>query len=253
MQADELIQAAQALRDADHVIALTGAGMSVESGIPDFRSPGGIWETYPPDEFATIDAFLRDPDKVWSMWYELGRTLLDVAPNPGHAALATLESMGRLDAIITQNIDNLHQIAGSTKVIDYHGNAKRLCCMSCHQRTPLDATRRTAGAPRCACGGVQKPDVVLFGELIPAEAMRESEALAQSCDVMLVVGTSAQVYPAAGLPAIAKRNGATVIECNVEPTEFTAELTDHYLQGPCGTTLPQLLQRLSDEPLSCFS
>ncbi len=243
---DTVLKAAAAIRNAKRVVALTGAGASTESGIPDFRSPGGIWETYPPDEFATIEAFTANPDRVWTMWHELGASLLDVAPNPGHRALAEMETLGHLHAVITQNIDNLHQAAGNTKVIEYHGNARRLHCMACRVRKPMPLDQPRAGAPRCDCGGVQKPDVVLFGELIPPHAMFEAEALAQGCDVMLIVGTSAQVYPAASLPVTAKKHGATIIECNIERTDFTAELSDHFLAGPCGTTLPALLSALRD-------
>lgn len=236
--------AARQLARAQCAVALTGAGASTESGIPDFRSAHGIWAKYPPEEYATIDAFHRDPDKVWSMWRELGAQLQEVRPNPGHVALAEFEKMGKLEAVITQNIDNLHQAAGNTRVIEYHGNARRLFCLTCHRRAPFPAELPGTGAPRCACGGIQKPDVVFFGEIIPQFAALESEALAQRCDLMLIIGTSAQVYPAAALPHTAKRRGAVIIECNLEPTDFTASITDHFLQGPCGQTLPKLLEML---------
>lgn len=235
------LEAAQALIAARKPIALTGAGASVESGIPDFRSPGGIWDAYPPEEFATIQAFLANPDKVWGMWHELGRMLQGVAPNPGHTALAELARLERLHAIITQNIDNLHQVAGSPSVIEYHGNAARMRCLRCETPQPLEFQAGAAGAPRCDCGGVMKPDVVLFGELIPPHAMTESEALTAACDLVLIVGTSATVYPAADLPFAAKANGATIIECNLEHTEFTGSITDIFLEGPAGTVLPQLV------------
>jgi len=237
-------KAAAALHEAKQAIAVTGAGISVESGIPDFRSPGGIWDKYPPEEFATIEAFLADPDKVWGFWKDLGESLGEVKPNPAHEALAELEQRGGLTAVITQNIDNLHEEAGSSKVIAYHGNSRRTFCMGCHKRAPLDRSNLPAEAPRCACGGVMKPDVVLFGEMMPQHALFESEALAQQAGAVIVVGTSAQVFPAAGLPYTAKKHGAFVIECNKDRTEFTDSVTDVFLQGPAGETLPRLVEAL---------
>lgn len=242
---EAITAAAAAIRAAKHVIAITGAGASVESGIPDFRSPGGIWEKYPPEDFATIHAFQRDPDRVWTMWYELAAMVGAVAPNPGHLALARLEALGRLDAIITQNIDNLHQTAGCTNVIEYHGNAAKMVCMRCAAIAPLNLGQTQQGAPRCGCGGVMKPDVVLFGEDIPRQALKDSERLAMRCDLMLVIGTSASVYPAAGLPFLAKEFGAVIIECNLMRTEFTGTITDHFLEGPAGVMLPALIDALA--------
>ncbi|MBI2426149.1 MAG: NAD-dependent deacylase [Candidatus Hydrogenedentes bacterium] len=242
-----ILEAARALKKAHHAVAVTGAGASVESGIPDFRSPNGIWETYPPDRYATIEAFLDDPDRVWQMWFDLGAMLGDVLPNPGHHALAELEAMGHLHAIITQNIDNLHQAAGNRRVIEYHGNARRMRCLDCDAGTALDLARHTGSAPHCvACGGIMKPDVVLFGEIIPELAMTESELLVRRCDFVLIVGTSATVYPAAGIPATAKQHGAFVVECNVEETDFTCSITDIFIQGKCGETLPLLAQAMRE-------
>lgn len=238
---DPIQQAAEAITQGRHVIAVTGAGISVESGIPDFRSPGGIWDTYPPEEYATIEAFMANPDRVWQLWYDLGAMLGDVQPNPGHHALTELQSMGRLQAIITQNIDNLHQEAGSTLVIEYHGNGRHMRCVVCARAMPLDLSQRNTLAPRCACGGVMKPDVVLFGEAIPRDAMEAADRAAEAADVVIVVGTSATVYPAAELPLIAKRNGAYIIECNLEPTDFTAAITDAFLHGPSRMVLPRLV------------
>jgi NAD-dependent deacetylase len=237
-------EAAERLRTARKAIALTGAGASVESGIPDFRSAGGLWEVYPPEEYATILSFIRDPVKVWSLWFALGDMMKNVTPNPGHFALAELEKRGHLHAIVTQNIDNLHQAAGNSKVIEYHGNAQRLYCLHCGTRRPLDLAGLNGRAPECECEEVMKPDVVLFGESIPKHALYESEILAQTCDVIIVVGTSAQVFPAAGIPYTAKENGAYVIECNVEPTDFTETVTDTFLRGPAGQTLPRLVAQL---------
>ena len=236
--------AADAILNAARVVAVTGAGISVESGIPDFRSAGGLWSKYPPEDYATIEAFYDDPDKVWELWYELAETLKDVQPNPGHRALAELEQMGRLSVVVTQNIDALHHAAGSTSVIEYHGRADTLHCPACHRRRPMDLAHRSLGAPRCECGGYMKPDVVLFGELIPPTALHLADSLARNCGVMIIVGTSATVYPAAGLPHIARESGAFIIECNTEPTQFTRTITDIFLQGPAGTTLPRLAEKL---------
>ena len=234
--------AAEALKQSNFVVAVTGAGHSVESGIADFRSAGGLWSRYPPGEYATYESFLADPEKVWIMWYELGEILANAKPNPGHYALAELEALGFLKGVITQNIDGLHQEAGNTAVIEYHGNAGSLVCPACQRRRGICLEQRKLGAPQCECGGYMKPDVVLFGEMIPPEAMFRSDALVQRCDVLLVVGTSAQVYPAAALPQTAKNHGATVIECNLEPTDFTHTITDIFIEGPSGETLPRIVE-----------
>ncbi|MCK5861824.1 MAG: NAD-dependent deacylase, partial [Candidatus Hydrogenedentes bacterium] len=205
-------KAGQILANTTNAIAVTGAGISVESGIPDFRSADGIWTRYPPEQFATITAFNEDPDKVWEMWYELADSLQGVKANPGHHALAKLEELGHIKAVITQNIDALHQQAGSNTVIEYHGNASQIACTSCFRHRDLDLSHRAQGAPRCECGSAMKPDVVLFGEAIPEYALKTSDMLAHNCDALIVVGTSAQVFPAASLPYLAKENGATIIE-----------------------------------------
>jgi NAD-dependent protein deacetylase/lipoamidase len=239
---EALERAADAIRKADKVIALTGAGISVESGIPSFRDDGGIWKKYPPEEFATIEAYRANPDKVWALWCELGADLADCLPHPGHVALADLERMGRLHTIVTQNVDNLHQEAGSRNVIEYHGNARRLVCLACRRRQPFDLASAPDSPPHCSCGGLMKPDVVMFGELIPKAALFDAHHQAESCDVLIVVGTSAQVYPAAELPFTAQRGGAFIIDANTEETDFTHSVTGAFLAGEAGKTLPQLVQ-----------
>ena len=240
---NDLDKAADIIRRGKCVIASTGAGMSVESGIPDFRSAGGIWEKYPPEEYATIDAFMANPEKVWRLWKELGAQFAGCRPHGGHRALAELEQAGRLTAVITQNVDNLHQEAGSRRVIEYHGNSRRLVCLDCRGEGPFDPAEEPPAVPRCGCGGLLKPDVVMFGEMIPQRAMLQAEAYARSADVVLIVGTSAQVYPAAELPLTAKRNGAVLIEVNTIETDFTP-LVDVFLEGPAGKTLPELARRV---------
>jgi len=240
MHNDALMEAAHAIGRAKVVVATTGAGISTESGIPDFRSPGGIWEKYPPEEYATIDAFTANPAKLWTFWNDLGADLRNCRPNPGHDALARLEAAGRLAAVVTQNVDNLHQDAGSRKVVEYHGNSREVVCMTCQRVGPLQESMQTGGTPFCVCGGIYKPNVILFGELIPQRAMLEAEAYAQSADVVVIVGTSAQVFPAAQLPLTAKRHGATIIEVNIARTDFTDTVTDYFLQGKAGEVLPRL-------------
>lgn len=235
-------KAAEMIRTARHAIALTGAGISVESGIPDFRSPGGLWAKYDPFVYAHIDSFHTVPEQVWEMVFDMMSLVDDARPNPGHVALAELEQRGLLKAIITQNIDNLHQEAGSINVIEYHGNASRLECLRCGERyASNDFDRTLKKPPVCGkCGAILKPEVVFFGEMIPPMAMSRSQELAQQSDVVLVVGTSAMVYPAAGLPYTAKQHGAAVIEFNVESTELTRQVTDVFVQGKAGVTLKEL-------------
>lgn len=248
---DAINQAAEALTRAQHVVAVTGAGVSEESGIPTFRGDHGIWVKYPIEEFGTIDAYLSDANRVWAFWCELSELVADCRPNPAHVALANLEALGRMETIVTQNVDNLHQDAGSKSVIEYHGNARKLVCLECRQRIPLDRNNLTTLAPKCrACGGLLKPDVVMFGETIPSYALFEASARAQKCDVMIVVGTSAQVFPAAELPFTAKERGAFIIECNTEPTDFTRLVTDAFLEGPAGETLPTLVAAVKQR-LAC--
>jgi NAD-dependent deacetylase len=235
-------QAAQALGKSKKTIAVTGAGMSAESNIPTFRDAGGLWEKYPIEEFATIDGYRADPQKVWQFWRELSALFKDCRPNPGHHALADLEAKGHLAAIITQNIDNLHQEAGNTRVIEYHGNARRLACLTCGHEDPLDPNDFPPSPPKCPCGGLMKPAVIMFGERIPTQAIVDSEEALSDCDVCIVIGTSAEVYPAAAIPTAAKNNGAYIIEANIQETAFTTTFTDTFLQGPAGETLPRLLE-----------
>ncbi len=242
MSSTDLQRAADAVRNGGSVIAVTGAGMSAESGIPTFRDEGGIWEKYPPEQFAAISNYLENPTKVWAFWRELSQDLLHCQPNPGHRALAELEAYECLEAIITQNIDGLHQEAGSDLVIEYHGNARALGCMHCQHREPLDIEKFPTSPPHCYCGGIMKPAVIMFGEMIPADALLRSESLAQHCDVCIVVGTSAQVFPAAQIPSVAKDRGAFIIEVNIEPTDFTDTIVDVFLEGPAGVELPKLVE-----------
>jgi NAD-dependent deacetylase len=238
--------AAQMLRKSQAAVAVTGAGASEESGIPTFRGAEGLWAKYPPAEYATIDAYLENPAKIWGFWRELVAEFSHCKPNPGHVALANLEKQGILKAVVTQNIDGLHQAAGSRMVIEYHGNAGAVRCLDCNAAKPIDPSNMDRLPPRCpVCRGLMKPDVVLFGEMIPGQALIRAEAFVRTCDTLIVVGTSAQVFPAAALPLTAKQNGAHIIECNRERTDFTATVTDAFLEGPAGETLPRLMEELS--------
>jgi len=241
---DPYRQATEALKKAVTSVAVTGAGTSAESGIPTFREAGGIWEKYPPEEYATLNAYQRNPEKVWKFWCDLESNLGACAPNPGHFAIAEMERRGILEGVITQNIDNLHQAAGSRNVIEYHGNARWLVCLRCRHREPLDLNQHGDTPPYCSCGSLMKPDVIMFGEMIPSDALVKAASLAESCQALLVVGTSARVIPAAHLPILAHRNGAFIIEANIEETDFTSTITDAFLKGPAGETLPKLVEYL---------
>jgi NAD-dependent deacetylase len=233
-------KAAQAISHSTKTIALTGAGISVESGIPDFRSSGGLWERFNPIEYGTIAAFQTSPEKVWQMLQEVSCLLARARPNPAHTGLGRLQEMGLLQAIITQNVDSLHREGGATRVIEYHGNAKTLSCLWCEQRYNSDELGAQI-PPRCSCGKILKPDVVFFGEPIPIRALEESYRLASSCKTLLIVGTSGEIAPANTIPETAKRAGATVIEINVEPTILTEHVTDIFLQGKASEMVTELV------------
>ena len=231
------------LARARSVAVLTGAGISAESGVPTFRDPGGLWERFRPEELANVQAFLRNPDLV-QRWYAYRRRLVrEVEPNPGHYALVELERMVPDFALITQNVDNLHRQAGSRRVVELHGNLLRSYCIDCGRPADeVDLEAAAEGKPaRCpACGGLIRPDVVWFGELLPEEALAEAYAACERAEVFLSVGTSAVVYPAAGLPLEAKRAGAYVAEINLQPSAI-ADQVDALLLGKAGEILPALV------------
>ena len=210
-------QAVVLLKKSRKAVALTGAGVSTESGIPDFRSAGGLWSRFNPLEYGTLGAFQRDPAKVWQMLAEL-LTLVDCRPNRGHEALARLEKMGLVHGIITQNIDGLHQQAGSRQVIEFHGSMASFSCPTCGKRRPLAAVRQMAVPPLCAgCRAILKPDVVFFDEQIPPQALRDTERLLRGADLLLVAGTSCEVMPAALIPRQVLGQGGDLIEINLVP------------------------------------
>lgn len=243
-QSDQIRAAAELLCGRRNVVALTGAGISVESGIPAFRGSQGMWSKYDPMEYASIEAFMADPEKVWRMLGEMMRVVGEAGPNPAHDGLAELEGRGILRAVITQNVDGLHHAAGSRNVVEYHGNLRELLCVSCWKRYPAGDARYAEPVPRCDCGHVLKPGIVLFGEPIPWGAQGEAEAHAKECSVLLVIGTSAQVYPACEIPHMAKEWGAGIVEINTEETPLTGPVTDIFLRGGAVETVSRLLEEV---------
>lgn len=219
---------------------MTGAGISAESGIPTFRGAGGLWKEYKPEELATAEAFAKDPRLVWE-WYNWRRELIaKAAPNTAHKALVQLEIRKPGYTLITQNVDGLHDLAGSGKILRLHGDIWRLRCTVCGANWPNRKTPLPKIPPHCACGGLARPGVIWFGEPLPDGMMKEAEHAASSAEVFLVIGTSASVYPAASLVPYAKQAGAKVIEINTDETPLSATV-DCALRGPAGELLPQLL------------
>jgi NAD-dependent deacetylase len=244
-----LARAADLLRGASSLFVLTGAGISAESGVPTFRdAQTGHWARFDPESLASPQGFDRDPGLVWG-WYMARLAGVERArPNPGHEALAALERhFGTEFALFTQNVDDLHERAGSRRVSHLHGNISRFRCRDCAAEHQLDNQERTApGPPRCdACGGLVRPSVVWFGEALPAAIFDEAMRLAESCDVCLVAGTSGVVRPAADLPFTARSRGRTVIDVNPEPGPIT-DIAQVFLHGPAGLMLPRLLRALEE-------
>lgn len=239
-------RAAQLLAKARAGVALTGAGVSAESGIPTFRGEGGLWTRYDPVKVSSIESFLADPSSYWKVSRERGAVALAARPNAGHQALAAIEAAGHLVALVTQNTDGLHRDAGSRHVIELHGSSRAVECLECGRREPRSAVQARLDVempPRCReCGSsFMKPTVVLFGEPMPTEAINEAFGLARQADVMLVVGSSLVVYPAADVPMVAVRSGARMIVVNAEPTPLDrfAEVVIH---GRSGEVLPEIVR-----------
>jgi len=216
------------VREAGSTVALTGAGISVPSGIPDFRSPGtGLWEKVDPMEVAHIDVFRREPERFWRFYGDRFASLRDRQPNGAHRALVELEERGLLDGVITQNIDMLHSRAGTRELVEVHGSVAESRCLDCGARYPLEEARarleRDGGVPECDCGRSLKPDVVLFGELLPEAAMERATTLAAGADLLLCVGSSLEVYPVAGLPGLTLRAGGRIALVTQGPTPYDAD------------------------------
>jgi NAD-dependent deacetylase len=228
------------LARARNIVALTGAGCSAESGVPTFRGPGGLWRNFRPEDLATPEAFERDPRLVWE-WYDWRRGLIaQASPNPGHAALAALEARGPGLTLITQNVDGLHSLAGSRSPLEIHGSLWRTRCLSCSEIRENREILPRALPPRCPCGGLLRPDVVWFGESLPVDLVHRSIRAVDACDLMLVVGTSSLVQPAASFAEAALARGVPVVEINLDPTPLSSRAT-HVLQGRSGEILPRLI------------
>jgi NAD-dependent deacetylase len=232
---------AERLLHSRYAVALTGAGISVESGIPDFRSAKGLWSRFDPMEYGHIDSFRRNPGRVWKMLLEMDALLLGAHPNPAHFAMAELEQRGILKETITQNIDSLHQRAGSRRVVEFHGHNRSLSCDSCGTTYPRENISLAKVPPTCNCGQALRPEIVFFGEDIPRSAYMEAYQAVEKCDVLLVVGTSATVAPASLLPVLAKERGAHLVEVNPTPTNLTHSLTDVHIAEAAAGALPRIL------------
>jgi NAD-dependent deacetylase len=227
---------------------LTGAGVSTESGIPDFRSPGGLWAEFDPLDYASLDSFRRDPVRIWDFYGRRFAFLVDAQPNDAHRALAELERRGVVEAVVTQNIDLLHERAGSRNVIEVHGSIRRAVCLRCGGQEPLERVLRqleSAPAPLCPdCGAVLKPDVVFFGELLPVPAIERATELARRARLLLVVGSSLEVYPAAGLPLETVAAGGSLAIVNRGPTALDDQ-ADLKLDGSAGEILRRTAELLT--------
>jgi NAD-dependent deacetylase len=242
------MELAELIRERQPCVVLTGAGISTESGIPDFRSPTGIWAQYDPMEYATISAFRRDPVKVWEFYALRFEMLTRAEPNAGHFALAELERRGLVRAVVTQNIDGLHQRAGSQDVVEVHGSIRTASCLACGTRVPLEhvvAALVDAPAPPCPeCGEILKPDVVMFGELLPVDAIDRASALAREAGVLLVVGSTLEVYPVAALPDDTLSAGGDLAIVNRGTTPYDRRAAVR-VDGGAGDTLHALVEALS--------
>ncbi len=242
---------ANLILQAKKIVVFTGAGVSTESGIPDFRSPGGIWCRYDPDDF-TIQKFLGSPEarrKHWQMLSESG-LIMEAEPAPAHYALASLERLGKLDCVITQNVDKLHQKAGvpGDKVFELHGNMQWVVCLTCHRRFPMEEIlgeiKEKADVPDCPdCHGILKPDAVFFGEALPQKTLTEATNRSQNCDLFIVVGSSLVVYPAAYMPVYARDAGAKLAIINLEPTPLD-EYAAVVIRGKAGEVMSSVMERV---------
>jgi NAD-dependent deacetylase len=233
---DQLIEEiARDVRRTGRLVALTGAGMSVESGVPTFTGPGGIWTKYDPEEFGHVSTFTREPAKAWVLYKDILDSTLPARPHIGHYILATLEQEGLLTCIVTQNVDGLHQKAGSSNVVELHGNNRELRCSACGTRYESIAYQRQV-PPHCRCGGYLRPTFILYGESIPLAVSAAAWDAVKHCGVLFVIGSSCRVYPAAALPSVAFAEGAKIVEINPEKSEMSHSC-HWYVQGNAGEVL----------------
>jgi NAD-dependent deacetylase len=227
------------LEISDSIVFFTGAGISSESGIPTFRGKDGIWNKLKPEELASFDAFIRNPDMVWEWYNHRKKIIHDAQPNAAHLTIAEMQDYFKNTTVVTQNIDNLHRRAGSKKIFELHGNIERNYCINCKKffNEELDFS---GGVPKCECGGLIRPDVVWFGEFLPEDQFLGGEKAAINSDIFFVVGTSAVVYPAAGLVYAAKQSGSKIVEINIEETALS-DIADYSFFGKAGEILPVIL------------
>ena len=233
------------LNNSDKVVVFTGAGISAESGIPTYRGQGGFWTKYDPDKYASIDYFEKDPSYYWNFFKETRKPLLETAsPNPAHYALSKLEKSGKLSCVITQNIDGLHQKAGTKNVIELHGTTRNFRCKDCRKFYTLeniDKLLKIQLPPLCEeCKGIIRPNVIFFGEMLPEEAIEQAMIEARQCDFMMVIGSSLVVYPAAQIPVVAKNHGAKLLIINADPTNMDS-LADYVIHRKAGEVLPEIV------------
>ncbi len=234
------------LTEANRIVFFTGAGISAESGVSTFRGKEGIWNKIKPEELASFDAFLKNPNMVWE-WYQYRRKIVnEAAPNPGHLAIAEFEKYFKDVCVVTQNVDNLHARAGSSYIYELHGNIERNYCINCKTFYNKDELQFSEKTPICKiCSGLIRPDVVWFGELLPEQIFIDAESKAIHSDICFVVGTSALVYPAANIPILAKRSGSYLVEVNIESTELS-RFADHSFIGKSGEILPKILNEVKN-------
>ena len=245
MIVDDYKKAAKIIKNSKNLVAFTGAGISVESGIPPFRGPTGLWSKYDP-KILDIDFFISHPDISWKYIKEIFYDYMqNIKPNKAHYFLAELEQKGFLKGIITQNIDNLHQKAGSKNVIEFHGTANKLQCIKCKSKYDINNISLNTLPPICPkCSGILKPDFVFFKEPIPADAFEKSIQLMQNADALLIIGTTGEIMPASELPFLAKQNGSKIIEINIEPSNFTNNITDIFLKNKATIASEKLKKEL---------
>lgn len=243
----DLANIVNVLKNAKHVAILTGAGVSAESGIKTFRDPDGLWAKFNPAELASVDGFMSNPELVWE-WYQMRRDVINKSkPNPGHFAIAEMEQIFPKFTLITQNVDRLHQQAGSKNIYELHGNIIDNHCLKCNKSHKNKSLESTDKLPTCEyCGGMIRPSVVWFGEMLPSDALFNSEQAAINCDVFFSIGTSAEVYPAANLPVLAKRNGAYFIEINPNRTSISS-YADDVINSTSAEVLPLIVELLKSE------
>lgn len=242
---NEIDIAADYIKESNYTIAFTGAGISAESGIPPFRGENGIWNKYDPN-LLVLSNYLNNPTKTWPVIKEIFYDFFSKAnPNAAHNVLAKMESEGLLKSVVTQNIDNLHQMAGSKTVYEFHGNSHTFVCLHCHSKFPVDELELNEMPPLCKkCGKILKPDFIFFGEQIPTDAYSNSVEAAEKSHVVIIIGTTGEVVPASTIPIVAKRSGAKIIEINLESSSYTNSITDVCLKGKATETMNLLAEKL---------